>query len=439
MYPLRNFLVPSFTLFFLFVVQPLHSAHLPDTLGKSSRYYIEESRGPLFGDSFHPLYAIDDPEDRITKAFKVPEILKKRTIFWFNIYTKYSSMDHVVHHTRYPWIIYKVIDTTHIYKGLEHRWTKYHKARRFVAKEKQKIRRALRRLSKKRKYSHLKGLEKELYYSLAPLRGKRRNVFRFASWHVRSQLGQRNFFLSGLKNSSRYLPFMEAEFEKLGLPHELTRIPFVESSFNEKAHSRVGASGVWQLMPAVGRHYLKMTKYIDERNSPIKSTVAAAKLMKYNFRLLKDWPLAVTAYNHGVGGIRKALRRSKSKTLAQIISRYHRGSFKFASSNFYTSFLAALHAEKYSEEIFQKHEVEREDFLDYELVLLDRRRRTRQVMKLSGLDKETFLRYNMDLKRAYKRNTFIPKGFKLLLPPENKIKFEKVISKSKKRSKHVRL
>src|ERR1700710_2447178 len=97
---------------------------------------------------------------------------------------------------------------------------------------------------------------------------------------------------------------MEEEFRRLGLPTELTRLPFVESSFNVNARSRVGASGVWQFMRRTAKPYMKVNKDVDERNDPIKSTLASSRVLKQNYMMLDSWPLALTGYNHGPYGVR---------------------------------------------------------------------------------------------------------------------------------------
>jgi membrane-bound lytic murein transglycosylase D len=249
------------------------------------------------------------------------------------------------------------------------------------------------------------------------LNGKRKAVFRIASQNIRSQLGQKDFFMGGLVNSGKYLQHMEEEFSRQGLPLELTRIPFVESSFNEKAQSKVGASGVWQIMPKVGRSFFRVSKNIDERNSPLKATSVAAKLLKTNYRVFKNWPLAVTAYNNGIGNLRKAVHSTRSSDIGVIITRYkNKGQFGFASANFYASFLAALHAERYHTEIFGDEKIERLEPISYRTIALKTKIRGKKLIQLSQLPEEEFLKYNMDLKRAIKRNSYIPHGHTLLLP-----------------------
>lgn len=367
---------------------------------------------------------LTDKDSRISNEFAIPAGLEKRVAFWFDVYTKYSDKNHVIHHVLYPWIVYRVIDTTEIYNSDLHKWTKYHKAKKYVSVQYGEVRNTLKRLSKRTQFKNLKGLEKQLYDSLAEVRGPRQRVFKEAYQNIRVQLGQKDFFLSGLTSSAKYLPYMESEFSAAGLPTELTRLPFVESSFNEKAESKVGASGIWQIMPVTGRAYFKVTDFIDERNSPLKASLAAADIFRTNFRQLKDWPLAVTAYNHGVAGLKGNLKRARAKDLPTLIARYHAGSFKFASANFYTSFLAALHAEKYQNEIFKPEEIIRGEPMLHHVFAIRAPLRVNKVIQLAGLDRDTFINYNLDLKDAQKKNIKLPAGFKVLLPPQGKKNLE---------------
>jgi membrane-bound lytic murein transglycosylase D len=80
---------------------------------------------------------------------------------------------------------------------------------------------------------------------------------------------------------------------------------------------------------------------VSRRSEVFDSTVAAAKLLKQNFDRTQSWPLALTAYNHGLNGVMKAVQRTGSRDLCTIIERYESPSFRFASSNFYAQFLAA--------------------------------------------------------------------------------------------------
>lgn len=364
-----------------------------------------------------------DLDGRIASDFHIPVELMPRTEFWFDIYTKYTATQHVIHHELYPWIIFKVVDTKPILDAPGNRWTKFHRAEATVNKETRAVRLALKKISKiknlAKNISKLTPFERSLLRVLQTIKGPRQHVARIAAKRVRTQLGQRDFFLSGLASSAKYLPLIEQDFIANGLPAELCRLPFVESSFNLEAQSKVGASGIWQIMPTTGKSYLIVTDVIDERNSPLKASVAAIEIFKTNYRQLKSWPFAVTAYNHGLGGIRRALRISRAETLPELISRYHSGSFRFASANFYTSFLAALHAEKYNKEIFGDKAADLNASrlaLEHQVVSLPRTMRIKKLLQTIGMNSSELLDYNFDLKHAIRKNSFLPRGYKLILP-----------------------
>jgi len=363
-----------------------------------------------------PEEVLSDPLQRISPEFQVPEALKQRTEFWFDVYTKYGTDHHVIHHSRYPWIKYDVIDgSEEVAAGKGPLWLRRERVRKTAHARQREIRRALKRLSERPHFRKLSGLELALYKKLKPLKGPRRQVLRLASQSVRSQLGQRDFFIAGLRRSTKYLSYMEQIFQHAQLPIELTRMPFVESSFNETAHSKVGASGIWQIMPYTGRAYFVVTDQIDERQSPLKSTMVAANLLQSYYRAMKSWPLAITSYNHGIGNIQQAIRAARTRDLPKIIDRYHEGDFKFASSNFFTSFLAALHAERYSEILFPA--VSRFPLLTIEQIRIARSVSVGKILELTGLNREALAKYNQDLRGSGLRRLRLPKGYLLHLPP----------------------
>jgi membrane-bound lytic murein transglycosylase D len=363
---------------------------------------------------------LNDFSNRLSDGFKISEGLRERASFWFDIYTRYGEAHHVVHHVRFPWIVFEIVDTTDlILQGKGPLWLRRERGQKFADKRVKEIRSALKSLSKRKDYESLPRLEQKLFKTLASVPGPRKQVIRFALENIRSQLGQRDFYQRGLVNSSKYLTYMEEEFHKAGLPTELTRMPFVESSFNEMAYSKVGASGIWQIMPTTGKSYMIVNDVIDERNSPLKATAAAARLLKFYNRTLGSWPLAITAYNNGIGNIQKAIKKSKSRELDEIIHRYHQGDFRFASSNFYTCFLAALYAEKYHELLFKN--VNRAPLQEREEIRLATRTRARNLHKITGLNKEELLRYNLDLRSALKAGATLPSGYRLHIPPNRRV------------------
>ncbi len=111
-----------------------------------------------------------------------------------------------------------------------------------------------------------------------------------------------------------YFPIFEQQLDKFNLPLELKYLAIVESALNPKARSRAGAGGLWQFMYYTGRGYgLEVNSYVDDRNDPLKSTVAACKHMKDLFDMYHDWMLVLAAYNCGAGNVNKAIRRAGGK------------------------------------------------------------------------------------------------------------------------------
>jgi membrane-bound lytic murein transglycosylase D len=176
--------------------------------------------------------------------------------------------------------------------------------------------------------------------------------FRDAIDRIRFQLGQADRFYEGLIRSQAYETDISRVLAERGVPAEIGALPHVESSFNPAAYSRVGAAGLWQFMPGTARRFMRVDSLVDERLDPYSATEAAANLMLYNYRLLGTWPLAVTAYNHGPGGLRRAQDELGTSDIAVIVKRYQGATFGFASRNFYVAFLAALEVDRNAEKYF---------------------------------------------------------------------------------------
>jgi soluble lytic murein transglycosylase-like protein len=165
--------------------------------------------------------------------------------------------------------------------------------------------------------------------------------FRQAADEVRFQLGQSDRFRAGLIRASALEKHIVDTLAAEGLPAELAALPHVESSFDPDAYSKVGAAGLWQFMRSTGRRFMRIDSAVDERLDPYRATEAAAQLLAYNYRVLGTWPLALTAYNHGAEGTRRARDRLGTSDIARIVREYNSPLFGFASRNFYVSFLAA--------------------------------------------------------------------------------------------------
>ena len=116
------------------------------------------------------------------------------------------------------------------------------------------------------------------------------------------------------KRSAKYFRIIEPILESHGIPVELKYLAVVESQLITKAKSKVGARGLWQLMPQTARELgLKCKGKIDERTHAYKSTVAAAKYLKALYAEFGDWLLVIAAYNSGPGHVLKAIKKSGSR------------------------------------------------------------------------------------------------------------------------------
>ena len=110
-----------------------------------------------------------------------------------------------------------------------------------------------------------------------------------------------------------FIPFIEARVKEQGLPQEVLYLPFVESNFKPDAVSKSGATGLWQFMTnSIDGYDMKINEWVDERRDFWKATDAALKKIKYNYSVLKDWNLAIAAYNCGLGKMRKTIREGGS-------------------------------------------------------------------------------------------------------------------------------
>ena len=112
--------------------------------------------------------------------------------------------------------------------------------------------------------------------------------------------------------SSLYFPMMEQQLDRFQIPLELKYLAIVESALNPKARSSSGATGLWQFMYATGKEYnLNVTSYIDERQNPLKSTIAACEYFQVLYSIFGDWNLVLAAYNGGPGYLKRVMAKTE--------------------------------------------------------------------------------------------------------------------------------
>ncbi len=363
---------------------------------------------------------LSDFQNRISPEFAVPEIIFNQTKFWFKVYTEFDSNKKIIHDSLHPHIIYDIVDVSEI-MALPTRaaWLNVEKAQKIVSKRVSEIRTKLKKMSKKNE-KDMDAEELGWLASFKEIKGSQKKIILRASQNLRVQTGQKDFFEKGLLVSGRYLSGIEEIFRSHKLPTELARLPFVESSFVIGATSKVGAAGIWQFMPGIGRKFMVINDQFDERRNPWKASEAAAKLLKENHMILyKNWGLALTAYNHGPGGVKAAMKKIGTRDIGKIVRNYRSRNFDFASANFYTCFLAAVHAQIYRDVIWTDRTTESP--LLYSTTRLKKSMKPAEMVKAIGFTYQEILLYNPELDRSFKKNSIIPKGYRLFLPASSKL------------------
>ncbi len=344
------------------------------------------------------------PSRAANPAFPKPPELVPRVGFWKRVYTEVDTNGGLVHDARDVGIVYEAI---RLPPGLSGR-SRDRKTRQV----KERYKSILRTLASGKR-SNLSPDQKRVL-ALFP-QGVSSQTLRAASGQVRFQLGQADMFRDGLVRMGRWESYIRQVLSARGLPTELVALPHVESSYNPKAHSHAGASGIWQFTRSTGRRYLRVDHVVDERRDPFLATIAAARLLKANLETTKTWPLAITAYNHGGSGVERAVRKLGTRDIAVILDRYQSRSFGFASRNFYTEFLAALEVEEDPQRYFGW--VQKDAPEDPEIVVLDHFYRAKTLASTFGLTTEALRAANPALlDPIWSGQKYAPKGYGLRLP-----------------------
>ena len=314
--------------------------------------------------------ALLSPVHARESSFAVPDGLRGAINFWKQIFTRYSSSEVVLFDPLDPGTVYSVLQAADNDEG-----------RAALDKERARI---------------------VSDYGLSDDESR-----------IRAQRGAKENFAEGLKISGRYIDQMRKIFLGEGLPAELAYLPLVESSFNVRARSGIGAVGMWQFMPETGKKFMRIDAKVDERRDPVESTKAAARLLKENYSLLGNWPLAITAYNHGTDGIFRAIKAVESEDLVDLIRGYESPTFGFVSKNFYAEFLAVVELARNKDMYFPFLRTHAP--LVLREVPITRQAPLRSVLKPAAISETEFFDWNPALDPTVK---LLPAGYRIKLPPE---------------------
>ncbi len=364
-----------------------------------------------------------------SKLFPKPPAIEKDVRFWKQVYTQISTSEGYIHDNANLSVIYEKIKIpSHLgYKGRSRYTKKYkRKYKNILAKLRRTLIKTKGKLQGKQFEQARLSQEEKRVLALWPENVTYKELAK-AEKRIRFQLGQSNKFKAGLIRSGRWKPYIISILKEMELPLEIAALPHVESSFNYKAYSKVGAAGMWQFTRSTGRRYMRVDHVLDERLDPFIATLAAARLLKNNYAVTGTWPLAMTAYNHGAAGMRRAAKKLGTTDIVAILRRYKSRSFGFASRNFYPSFLAAVAISKQPELYFKN--IKLQPPVDFELIPLGDYISAETIMDNLEIDRLDFMNANPALRPAVlDGNKYIPKSYKLRVDRSLNENIAKVLS-----------
>jgi membrane-bound lytic murein transglycosylase D len=356
--------------------------------------------------------ALNDEELRMKPNFKIPEEIKDTTRFWLKIYTKYTTRDIVFFDQKNMNETYEVLNFEPILSKSRNKIVYEILTERLLKKTRAEYLAAFNGLIRTPHPTHPTPKQK-IILSHAPSPSSA--VFREMKEHFKYLRGQRDNLISGLIAAESFLPKMEMIFAEADVPTEYTRLSLVESSFNLKATSKVGASGVWQFMPSIGKKYLTINHSlnVDERRSPLKSTVAAAKMLKWSHKYLGSWVLAVIAYNHGLKHLPRFHHQEAAfEKIAYLFNPDHpKNALGWASRSYYCEFLAALYAENYRHLFFG--EIPNSGISPITYLQLPKPESGLQIAQQNHIKIQDFKFLNADVQNLKRK---LPQGFWIALP-----------------------
>lgn len=336
--------------------------------------------------------------------FPKPAELQRDIDFWVQIYAKVDTHSGLLHD---PWnlgVVYEQIALPPAVSGAARQ--------AFIDQAKSRYEAALYQLAagKRSNLSH----EEQVALAAWP-KGTSAARFRQAAAEIRFQLGQADRFHAGLVRSGQWRGHIRSVLAEFGLPQELDVLPHVESSFNPSVYSKAAAAGMWQFMPQTARQFMTVNELLDERLDPYIASHAAARLLHSNLRATGNWPLAITAYNYGPGGVSRAVKAMNSDDIATVVRHYRGPAFGFASRNFYVSFLAALEVDRNHKKYFG--DVAMAAPLDYDRVTLAEYVQADTLVRATGTSLENLRAHNPALlEPIWAGEKWIPQGYTVKLP-----------------------
>jgi len=339
--------------------------------------------------------------------FPQPTELDRDVDFWTSIFSEYSTNEGALHDNRNLGIVYERMDIPSTVGRRERN--------RRVGVRRKYYQQVLGTLAggKRDKLSE----EEKRVLGLWPADVSNARLKQAMS-SIRFQHGLSDRFVKSLERAGFWRQHVNATFTRLNVPLALGALPHVESSYNPDALSHVGASGIWQFTRSTGRRFMQVDHVLDERNDPFRATEAAGELLAYNYSIVGNWPMAITAYNHGLAGARRAMRQHGDTAYVDILRNYKGRTFGFASRNFYVAFLAAMKIDQNPDQYFPG--VIPEKPVDYGLFKLADYVPAEAVAEALGINERELAKHNRAMQPTiWQGSKYIPRDFEFRVPRRN--------------------
>ena len=257
------------------------------------------------------------------------------------------------------------------------------------------------------------------------------NGYRFSSGNneaaVKQQiqllLRNKQSFEKMLKNATPYIGYVYQKVNERKMPTEIVLLPMIESGYDPFAYSSVGATGLWQMMPATaaGDYDLSIDWWYDQRRDIQASTTSALNYLQRLDRQFDNWLLALAAYNTGQGNVEKSIRAAKSTGKS---SDYWNLSLPKQTRDYVPKLLAVAdiiqHATQYG---ITLPNISDQPY--FQSITINNQMDLREISELSGVSIDEIRSLNPSMRR-WATSSF--GSFKLLLPKKAINTFQKKLS-----------
>jgi membrane-bound lytic murein transglycosylase D len=222
-------------------------------------------------------------------------------------------------------------------------------------------------------------------------------IIKFLEFYRDDPRGQR-LMRAWLTRQGRYRDMILRRLRAARLPEDLLYVCMIESSYDPLERSRVGASGLWQFMPSGGVIYgLRQTRWIDERNDPVRATDAVVAYFADLHQRFGNWDLAMAAFNAGYGAVLRGIAKYNTNDFWLLLD--YENALPWESSVYVPKALAAAIVGK-NREVFGFGDVQPAAPLSWDEVTVPTSVALSVIARAAGVDARSIDELNPQLRRG---------------------------------------